>query len=387
MRARIILLASAFAHQNRSSDTQTAYAGAVDEPVATAEASALVRRSVPHGALSELEAVLAHISLFEALRPDEVARIARRLELHRLEPGARRAFSGTKEDARIVVVVAGSMRLEVDSRAGALRGVMHAGDRFGDIGLVTGHSRRFTIEAPAEREAVTIATMDRAAFEGVLAEFPAVALPLAVELSRELAASTDVVRQILELHAEHLPSEELAAAVDERRAALLRRGARVSRLGPGALFRSLVVQQGAEPPFWMLAGFLTSLGGARLVVHLILKYHLEKQLFALVPGSDPNPMHVHHFNYGLLLIGGSGLAALFPLGRRALRGLALAFGLGCGLVFDEFALFWRLNPEYAQGLSLFACGMAAAFLVQLTYFRRFWGALARHAWLRVRGMR
>ena len=56
-------------------------------------------------------------------------------------------------------------------------------------------------------------------------------------------------------------------------------------------------------------------------------------------------------------------------------------------MFDEFALFWNLNPEYAQGLSLFACGMAAAFLVQLTYFRRFWGALARHAWLRVRGMR
>ncbi len=343
--------------------------------------------------MSELEAVLAHISLFQALRPDEVARIARRLELSRLDPGARRVFSGSAEDARLVVVVSGSLRLEVETRAGALSGVMNAGDRFGDVSLVTGHARRFSIEAPASTststadDAVTIATMDASSFESVLADFPAVALPLAAELSRELAASTDVVRQILELHAERLPPEELAAAVDERRTALLRRGARVSRLGPGALFRSLVVQQGAEPPFWMLAGFLASLGGARLVVHLILKYHLEKQLFALVPGTDPNPMHVHHFNYGLLLIGAAGLAALFPLGRRALRGLALAFGLGCGLVFDEFALFWNLNPEYAQGLSLFACGMAAAFLVQLTYFRRFWGALARRGWLFVRGVR
>ena len=158
-------------------------------------------------------------------------------------------------------------------------------------------------------------------------------------------------------------------------------------MSPRALFRRLVVEEGAEPPFWMLVGFGASLGLARLVVALILKYKLEKQLFALVPGSDPNPMHVHHFNYGLILLGSAGIAALFPLGRRALRFLALAFGFGCGLVFDEFALLWNLNPEYAQGLSLYAAGIAAVVLVQLAYFRRFWTALARRAWLRVRGAR
>jgi hypothetical protein len=262
---------------------------------------------------------------------------------------------------------------------------MYGGDRFGALSLLTGRARPFSLEA--DEEGATVAILDSAGFEAVLAEYPAVSLPVAVELSTELAASTDVVRQVLELHAEGLPPEELKAAVDERRTAFLRRGARVSRLGPRALFRRLVVQEGSEPPFWMLVGFLASLSGARLVVHLILKYKLEKQLFALVPGTDPNPMHVHHFNYGLVLIGAAGLASLFPMGRRALRGLALAFGLGCGLVFDEFALVWRLDPEYAQGLSLFACGMAAALLVQLTYFRRFWGALARRAWLRARGLR
>jgi hypothetical protein len=137
----------------------------------------------------------------------------------------------------------------------------------------------------------------------------------------------------------------------------------------------------------MLVGFLASLGGARLVVHLILKFHLESRLFALVPGADPNPMHVHHFNYGLVLIGLAGLAALFPFGRRALRVLALAFGFGCGLVFDEFALFWNLNPEYAQTASLVAAAVAAATLVQLVWFRRFWGAMVRRTWFAVRGTR
>jgi hypothetical protein len=158
-------------------------------------------------------------------------------------------------------------------------------------------------------------------------------------------------------------------------------------MSPGAIFRRLVVQQGAEPPFWMLVGFILSLGLARLTVFLILRYHLEKQLFALVPGTDPNPSHIHHFNYGLVLIGLSGLAALFRFGRRALRLLAFAFGFGCGLFFDEFAIFWRLDPEYAQPLSLVAAGVALVVLFQLTYLRAFWGALLRRAYLALRGRR
>ncbi|MGZ3476551.1 MAG: hypothetical protein ACXWUG_22010, partial [Polyangiales bacterium] len=254
------------------------------------------------------------------------------------------------------------------------------GDRFGELAVIAGFPRAF--ELVALRDSV-VATADRAALDAILAEFPAVALPLADDLARELSARNDAVRQILELHAENLPPEQLQAAVEERRQVLARSGGRVTRLSPRALFRKLVVQQGAEPPFWMLTGFIASLGGARLVVHLILKYHLEKQLFALVQGTDPNPMHVHHFNYGLILIGSAGLAALFPFGRRALRLLAFAFGAGCGLVFDEFSLIWNLNPEYAKPSSLIASALAAAVLLQLTYFRHYWRALVRRLWMGV----
>jgi len=97
-------------------------------------------------------------------------------------------------------------------------------------------------------------------------------------------------------------------------------------------------------------------------------------------------VHVHHFNYGLVLVAIAGLAALRPLGRRALRGLAFLFGAGAGLVFDEFALLWRLDPEYAQDLSLIAAAIAAAVLFQLVYFRAFWVAVARRGWLAARGL-
>ncbi len=323
-----------------------------------------------------LERALANVSLFEHLRPDELARLARRFEVVELEAGEVREYGATPQARRLVVLVSGGARLEVTFGERTLRSALDPGDRFGDTALVSGYGRPFRVAA---RRHSTLATLDRPAFDRLLADFPAVALPLAGELASELRARNDAVRQLLELHAERFPADELASAVAERRRVLSRHRATVARLSPAALFRRLVVEREADPPFWMLAGFLVALGLARLVVFLILRYHLEQQLFALVQGSDPNPLHVHHYNYGLLLVAAAGVAALFPLGRRALRVLSFCFGAGCGLVFDEFALFWNLNPEYARTSSLVASGIAAALLVQLAYFRRYWHALVRRA--------
>jgi CRP-like cAMP-binding protein len=334
--------------------------------------------------MEALEDVLSAVAFLDRLRPDEIARVARRFTVRDLAAGERLTFEPTMDAARLVVVVRGHARIEVEGPAGVLRSELVPGDCHGELRLLSGNLRRTHAEAlgPA-----TIATLDRAGLDAVLAEVPVVALPLAEELATELRAEDDLMRQLLELHAERLPPAELADAIDVRRRALARHGARVTRLSPRAIFQRLVVARGAEPPFWMLIGFLVALGGARLVVHLILKYGLEKRLFALVPGVDPNPMHVHHFNYGLVLIGVAGVAALAPLGRRALRVLAFAFGAGAGLVFDEFGLIYNLNPEYAQPSSLISAAIAAALLLQLTYFGRFWAALARRAWLSFRSAR
>ncbi len=331
--------------------------------------------------MAELEAVLGSVSLFERLRIDELGRIARQFRTVALAPGDRIAYPG---EPRLVVVVRGEVDIEVTERGTTSRARMAPGDRFGTYGLVTDTAPAFDVIAHTAAE---LAVLDRAGYAEIISRYPAVALPLARELASEVAVRDDFLRQLLELHAAKLPARELQAAIQARHAVQQHRGARVIRSSTRGLFRRLVVEQGAEPPFWILVGFLGALGGARLVVHLILKYHLEHQLFALVPGTDPNPVHVHHFNYGLILIASAGLAALGPLGRRALRGLALMFGIGAGLVFDEFALFWNLDPEYAQGLSMVAAGVAAAVLVQLIYFRRFWRALARRSWLMLRGAR
>jgi CRP-like cAMP-binding protein len=331
-----------------------------------------------------LESVLGSVSFFEHLRPDELARIAQRFELRRLAPGEKLEVAPEAADQRLVVVVHGEVALEVEAKGRTLKSVLVSGDRYGDVGLLAKLVRRSTFTA---REPAEVAVLDAAGLDAVIAEFPAIAPPLAEELASEVSFSNDLVRQLLELWAEGLSPDQRSAALAERRAALERRGAKVSRSSVRALFRRVVVERGAEPPFWATVGFLVSLAGARAVVALILKYGLEKRLFALVPGDDPHPMHVHHFNYGLLLIALAGLSALFPLGRKALRALAFVFGAGAGLVFDEFALFWNLNPEYAQTLSLYSAAIALVMLANLTWFREFWVAVARRAWYRAGGGR
>jgi CRP-like cAMP-binding protein len=335
--------------------------------------------------LETLEQAIASVSLFQHLRVDEVARVARRFAVRELAPGEAVELGQRLEEPQLVVLVAGAAHLEAMVGERRVRSTLVPGDRFGATALVSGRARPFRVVARAR---AAVAVLDRAGLDAVLAEFPAVALPLVAELSSELRARNDAVRQLLELHAERLPRDELRHALAERRRALSRTRALVRRLSPRAVFRWLVVRRQGEPPFWMLAGFVLSLGLARLVVFLILRYHLEKQLFALVQaGSDPNPMHVHHFNYGLLLIGTAGLCGLFPLGRKALRALAFVFGFGAGLIFDEFSLIWSLDPEYARPSSLIACGIAGALLALLTYGGRFFGAVARRGWLSLRGWR
>jgi hypothetical protein len=56
--------------------------------------------------------------------------------------------------------------------------------------------------------------------------------------------------------------------------------------------------------------------------------------------------HIHHFVPGILLAFGSGAAALLTESERAETGLALPFGAGLGLTFDEAALLLDLRDVY-----------------------------------------
>ena len=78
-----------------------------------------------------------------------------------------------------------------------------------------------------------------------------------------------------------------------------------------------------------------------------------------------------------MLVAAAGLGAFLPITRQWARLLPTLFGVGAGLIFDEWALIWNLNPNYYQGLSYAAEAIGFAALMQVVLFRRVWTSWAR----------
>jgi hypothetical protein len=71
--------------------------------------------------------------------------------------------------------------------------------------------------------------------------------------------------------------------------------------------------------------------------------------------------HVHHLNYGILLLAGVGAYLLFSPGPAA-PAAALFYGIGLGLTFDEFGMWLHLNGDYWQRASFDAIVVLVATL-------------------------
>jgi hypothetical protein len=87
--------------------------------------------------------------------------------------------------------------------------------------------------------------------------------------------------------------------------------------------------------------------------------------------------HIHHFIPGILLAFGSGAASLFVREDRFRESLAVPFGIGMGLTFDESALLLSLEDVYwtRRGLvgvqiTLGMASLLAASMIALRILRR-----------------
>jgi hypothetical protein len=87
--------------------------------------------------------------------------------------------------------------------------------------------------------------------------------------------------------------------------------------------------------------------------------------------------HIHHFVPGILIAFGSGAAALFVKEGTARETLAIPFGIGMGLTFDESALLLELEDVYwsREGLvgvqiTLGMASLLSAAVIALRILRR-----------------
>lgn len=121
--------------------------------------------------------------------------------------------------------------------------------------------------------------------------------------------------------------------------------------------------------FIVLLSFLTTFIIARLVVYLI-EANLFPDIYLFVGQT-----HVHHLNYGIFLISIVGYLALLYHDEKINEILAILFGVGLGLTFDEFALWLFLQDDYYARASYEAIVVIAVLLVNIIYLGGVWKRL------------
>ncbi|WP_078661227.1 phosphatidylglycerol lysyltransferase domain-containing protein [Streptomyces sp. NRRL B-24484] len=130
-------------------------------------------------------------------------------------------------------------------------------------------------------------------------------------------------------------------------------------------YRERIVDTGREPLFLLLVGLLASFLFIRFSVRMI------RRGTSWWPGNvTPGGLHIHHVVFGqtLVLICGVGAFTVRGDGGELWNVLAFGFGIGAGLVLDEFALVLHLQDVYwsEQGRkSVDAVILAVAFIALL----------------------
>ena len=119
----------------------------------------------------------------------------------------------------------------------------------------------------------------------------------------------------------------------------------------------------------VLAAFLFTFIAARTLVIFIMSGKLPPQLFFHLQRT-----HVHHLNYGILLLSATGAYLIFarPSGWRLSTG-AVFYGIGLALTFDEFGMWLHLGGPYWQRASFDAIITISALLALIAY-----GSTIRH---------
>ncbi|WP_047541257.1 hypothetical protein [Methylotenera versatilis] len=126
----------------------------------------------------------------------------------------------------------------------------------------------------------------------------------------------------------------------------------------------------------VLTSFVVTFASARIIVLLIMTRDIP-DLFLHIGGT-----HVHHLNYGIFLLSVVGAVLLFTTpSKKWLSVIAVTYGVGLALTFDEFGMWLHLGGSYWQRASFDAVTIIGGILLLATYtppthwtWRRFAGA-------------
>lgn len=88
--------------------------------------------------------------------------------------------------------------------------------------------------------------------------------------------------------------------------------------------------------------------------------------------------HVHHLNYGIFILAFAGIISLFFQNIKNRLKIGVIYGIGMGLTFDEFGMWFKLENDYWTRLSYDAIIIVALIFASMVYLPSFWHSLMRY---------
>ncbi len=98
--------------------------------------------------------------------------------------------------------------------------------------------------------------------------------------------------------------------------------------------------------------------------------------------DDPNlyirGYHIHHLNYGIVILAIAGILALFFQNAENRLKIGVIYGIGLALTFDEFGMWLKLESDYWTRMSYDAMIIITVILASVVYIPSFWRKLFLH---------
>ncbi len=126
-------------------------------------------------------------------------------------------------------------------------------------------------------------------------------------------------------------------------------------------YQDILVKPRKDVNFWILFSFLPTFLISRITVYL------APDLFINLKG-----VHIHHLTYGIFLLAIAGFLSQNLENPKWRTKVAILYGVGLALSFDEFGMWLRLQDSYWVRQSYDAMLIILSLLISIVYFSDFW---------------
>ena len=305
---------------------------------------------------------LRKTELLASLDEGALVDVAQHGRLQRYAKGER-IVSELEFGADVYVIVSGEAEISIEPRAGERQvlGKLGPGGLVGEMAALTGELRSATVTATGDLEALVIPDHD---FDELRERRPEIAVALVRKLAARLAEAEQSIDTLL---ATQVSTPPKAATKTSSRGSVTR------------VWRELVVDRSRDLAFLTLAAFVITLLVIRGVVFASFTWDIA-----------PRGVLRAAYMTGFALLGSSACAALLTFRPGWRRAIAIAYGVGCALIFNElgvtlaFDIFFKdihtpdpnvafdVEQLYRRTAPMRAITIGLVVLIQAAYLRRFY---------------